>query len=501
MTNYLALKSGTDVRGVALGTSAPAELTEYAAARIASAFYLWAKRKLGKEKLVVAVGCDSRLTAWPLARAVEKGIMEWGGDIRFTGYSSTPSMFMLLQDDFGADASVMITASHLPKEMNGLKFFLKEGGLEEEEITEILQLASAPFVRTNIAMGEVLSEISYIGTYADRLVRLVEDAAGPFPLEGKRIIVDAGNGVGAFYADLVLAQLGADIEGSQFLRPDGNFPNHIPNPEDAAAMQSLSEAVVANHADLGIIFDTDVDRAAIVSSDGKEINRNRLIALTAALLLEEQPGCTIVTDSVTSDGLTAFIEAHGGVHRRFKRGYRNVINEAKRINAEGGNAVLAIETSGHAAFRENYFLDDGAYLVTRLIIAFSRAEKEGRPLLSYIEDLKEPLEAIEVRPRFVAGCDFKTEGKKILEALSAFVENTPYLTLAPENCEGVRINFDAAHGDGWALVRMSLHEPILPINLESNSAGGTKRMLRELNEFLQGYPMLDPAALKKSLEE
>ena len=299
--------------------------------------------------------------------------------------------------------------------------------------------------------------------------------------------MDAGNGAGGFYADLVLKPLGADTTGSQFLEPDGSFPNHIPNPENETAMQSVCAAVKENHADFGIIFDTDVDRAGAVSSDGEEINRNRLIALISAILLEEHPGSYIVTDSVTSDGLASFIAAHGGVHHRFKRGYKNVINESKRLNAEGKYSPLAIETSGHAALKENYFLDDGAYLVTRLLIALAKCAKEGKDLMALIADLPEPREAAEIRLKFVPGCDFKALGAGLLKELQEYVGKTPYLSPAPNNIEGVRINFDGEHGDGWALVRMSLHEPILPINVESNRTGGNQIIAKELYAFLSGY--------------
>ena len=109
---------------------------------------------------------------------------------------------------------------------------------------------------------------------------------GDKPLENIHIIVDAGNGVGGFYATQVLEPLGADISHSQFLEPDGNFPNHIPNPEDKTAMKSICDAVKEHNADLGVIFDTDVDRAACVDSNGNEINRNRLVALASAIVLK-----------------------------------------------------------------------------------------------------------------------------------------------------------------------------------------------------------------------
>ena len=100
--------------------------------------------------------------------------------------------------------------------------------------------------------------------------------------------------------DKVLCVLGADTAGSQYLAPDGHFPHHAPNPEDRGAIEAVSQAVVESQADLGIIFDADVDRAGAVDHTGKAVNRNRLIALLSSIMLREHPGATIVTDSVTS---------------------------------------------------------------------------------------------------------------------------------------------------------------------------------------------------------
>ena len=110
-------------------------------------------------------------------------------------------------------------------------------------------------------------------------------------------------------------------------------------------MRAISSQVKAVGADFGIIFDTDVDRAGAVDAEGEEINRNRLIALISAILLAERPG-TIVTDSVTSDGLAAFIRGHGGRHCRYKRGYRNVIDKAKELNAAGEYAPSPSRRAG-----------------------------------------------------------------------------------------------------------------------------------------------------------
>ena len=488
-SDWMKLKSGTDVRGVAL-EGVPGEevnLTDEAVTGIMKAFCAWAAQRCGKEKLTIAIGHDSRLSAGRISACAVKAVTESGCDAIVTGLSSTPSMFMLLQEeDIGADASVMITASHLPFNKNGLKFFTPEGGLEGKDIADILAMAAEGAA---LSGSGCVRELCYIDRYSEGLVRFVREKTGQEkPLAGKKIVVDAGNGAGGFYVDKVLKPLGADTEGSQFLEPDGNFPNHIPNPEDKKAMHAISQRVKETGAYFGIIFDTDVDRAGAVDKQGEEINRNRLIALISAILLQEKSG-TIVTDSVTSDGLTAFIESRGGKHCRYKRGYRNVIDKAKDLNAAGEYSPLAIETSGHAALMENYFLDDGAYLVTRILVSLAQLAKEGKDIGDLIADLPEPAEAAEVRLGFttLGKQDFKNNGNFAIRELQLRVPDLPGMTLAAENFEGVRINFDKDHGDGWALVRMSLHEPIMPINFESNSKGGCCVIANELIALLAPY--------------
>ena len=259
-------------------------------------------------------------------------------------------------------------------------------------------------------------------------------------------------------------------------------------------MESIMEAVRETKADLGIIFDTDVDRAGAVLADGSELNRNRIIAMLAAILLREYPGTTIVTDSITSTGLAKFIEEKGGVHHRFKRGYRNVINESIRLNKAGQDSQLAIETSGHGAFKENYFLDDGAYIVTKLLIELARSKKEGYTLESLIASLEEPAESVEFRMNILLE-DFKAYGQQVIDELTAYAEKQTGWSLAPSNYEGVRVNLDEAHGSGWFLLRLSLHDPLLPLNIESNVAGGAKIIAAELAGFLAKYDKLDAACL------
>ena len=499
--NYSKLRNESDIRGVAIAGVPGQEvnLTEEACRDIARGFALWLTRKEGKTNLRVAVGRDSRLSGETLSGWLCDELSKEGVSVTDMGMASTPAMFMTTKTEgFMFDGAVMVTASHLPYNRNGYKFFTPEGGVEASDINEMIALAEGES-HTGLPPKKT-EKAEFMSVYSKRLADMIRASCGSErPLEGLRIVVDAGNGAGGFYVENVLKPLGANTEGSRYLEPDGRFPNHIPNPENAEAMASITEAVAEANADLGIIFDTDVDRAGAVLSDGSELNRNRLIAILSAMLLRDHPGTTIVTDSVTSSGLAEFIAAKGGVHHRFRRGYRNVINESMRLNSEGIDSQLAIETSGHGAFKENYFLDDGAYIVTKLIIELSRARREGYTLAALIEDLKEPAESREFRMDLNLE-DFKPYGRRIIEELKEYAEKQEGWSLAPSNYEGVRVNLDGVHGDGWFLLRLSLHEPLMPLNIESDSEGGVKKIAAELSGFIGEYELLDSEKLREFAE-
>ena len=493
--DYSKLQNGSDIRGVALEgiEGQHVNLTEEVCRNIGKGFATWIRNKKGSEHIRVAVGRDSRLSGEKLSAWICDAMVAEGLEVTDFGMASTPAMFMsTVTEGYQFDGSVMITASHLPFNRNGFKFFTAEGGLEKGDIKQILQYAQEP--GTSRAAGTLKSD-SFMDTYAAILADKIRSATGEEqPLKGFRVVVDAGNGAGGFYVDKVLKPLGANTEGSRFLDPDGSFPNHIPNPENKEAMESITDAVNQANADLGIIFDTDVDRAGAVLSDGSELNRNRIIAMLSAILLREHPGTTIVTDSITSTGLAKFIAAKGGIHHRFKRGYRNVINESVRLNAQGQDSQLAIETSGHGALKENYFLDDGAYLVTKLLIELARGKKEGYTLESLIADLEEPAESVEFRMNILLD-DFKSYGQKVIDDLTAYAVKQAGWKIAPNNFEGIRVNLDQDHGNGWFLLRLSLHDPLLPLNIESNSIGGAKIIATELKQFLERYASLDATSL------
>lgn len=524
-TDFQKLQNGSDIRGVALDgvEGEGVNLTELVAEAIGAAFAGWLvekKKADASQHLRVSIGHDSRISAKLLQNAISRGLAGAGLEVVHYGLASTPAMFnsTLTKDEAflcPVDGSIMITASHLPFNRNGFKFFTNAGGLGKPDIKDILERAANiynQFTDESLKNSEIMASLSikivdYMTVYTSDLVKAVRKAAGNIekPLEGFHIVVDAGNGAGGFFAAKVLEPLGAITSGSQFLEPDGLFPNHIPNPEDKTAMKAITKAVLDNKADLGIIFDTDVDRSAAVDSTGREFNRNRLIALMAAIVLEEHPGTTIVTDSVTSDGLTTFIEKKlGGKHHRFKRGYKNVIDEAIRLNSIGEESHLAIETSGHGALKENNWLDDGAYLMVKILnkLASARASGVGggsNVLTGLIEGLQEPAFAAELRLKInqnhpdLKGGSFREYGETVLKHLENSISSDPNLQKAPVNYEGIRVS---GYG-GWFLLRLSLHDPVLPLNIEASNNEDAVKLGLVVLAAVKEFAGLDTSALNK----
>ena len=505
--DWKKLQNGSDIRGVAL-EGVPGEavnLTPEVVKTLGNAFVEWLTQQTDKSTtdLTIAIGRDSRLSGETLSLSLSEGIAIAGCQVYNFDIASTPAMFMsTVTEGYNCDGAIMLTASHLPFNRNGLKFFTPQGGLGKSDISEILKLAEAEKVITNAQQGKITRQ-DFMSIYAARLVATIRQGVNhpdnfEKPLAGLKIVVDAGNGAGGFYVDKVLKPLGADTTGSQFLDPDGMFPNHIPNPENKEAMAAICQAVINNQADFGIIFDTDVDRVAAVDHQGNELNRNRMIALISSIVLQEHPGSTVVTDSITSDGLTQFIEQTlGGKHHRFKRGYKNVINESIRLNDSGEASWLAIETSGHGAMQENYFLDDGAYLATKLLVELAKAKLQGKLLTDLITELQEPVESEEFRLKIKTD-DFKAYGNHVINQLQEFASSQNDWEVVPHNYEGVRISCKSATEDGWFLLRLSLHDPVIPLNIESNTTQGVKHIATRLLKFFQDFESLDLSSLMLS---
>lgn len=496
---YLKLKSGADIRGCASeGQGKEVLLTAQAAERIGYAFALTLAARLNTtpDKLLIAVGHDARHSGPALSQAFIHGLTDADCDVLDCGLCTTPAMFWAAQRG-GADGAAMVTASHHPWYENGFKLVGRDGALSGDEIEALLRMAQAtrPVMRLvkPCDMGE---------RYLEELRQMVQrrlDTDVQCPLLGLHVVVNAMGGAGGFYARF-LEDMGCEVTGSHGLEPDGHSPQGAQPFDSPQALAGICRVVTENTADMGVLLDADGDRAVIVDEGGRVIHGNRLIALISAILLEEKPGATIVTDSATSSGLQRFITEWGGVHYRFKRGYQNVIQEAIRLNDEGIDCPLAIETSGHAAFRENHFLDDGLYLATRLLCEALTRKRDGETLGSLIEELSEPVERTEIRLP-VPIDDYRQGVQAVIETVLSHTLEDAGWHLAGDNREGVRILFDLEGGveNAWFQLRPSVHEPQLVLSAESDVPGGIRQMLGQLYALIQEEQSVDLDPLKEAV--
>ena len=488
-TRWLKLRSGSEIRGP------QQQLTDERAEKLGYAFACWLAERLGRtpDAVALAVGRDPRPSGARIKAALTRGITAADSDVLDCGLCPTPALFKAVQPDSGgADGAIMVTASGTDAELNGFKFIASFGGIKSQEVDEILLRASQTQVPERLVTLHDADGI-YYESLRRAAARWLEDDALK-PLLGMRVIVDARSALGHGFARFLDA-MGVETEGSLYpLEDEGGVAG---DPDDTGNLDAVTRAVRTYRADLGVLFNTDGTRAVIVDGGGRRITQNRLIALVAAMLLDERPGATLVTDSVTSSGLSAFIAEWGGVHYRFKRGHRNVIDEAIRLNAEGIDCPLAIETSGHAAFRDNGFLDDGIYLTTRVICEALNRKREGLNVFSLIDDLSEPVESVEIRLPALNAED-PAAGQEVVETLLSYTLDNPRWQIAPDSREGVRITFnlDGGVNNAWFQLRMSVHDPVMVLNAESDVPGGVRRILSALYALIQDCDSLNLEPLR-----
>lgn len=412
----------------------------------------------------------------------------------------------------------MITASHLPKDRNGLKIFTKNGGYTKSDISELTTRAATiarqfhasntPIPNNPPTVPTVDFFPHYAGTLRDAILSevctTISEIVEPFsddecdiatyerPLAGLHIVLNAGHGSGALFHS-VLEELGADVTGSIGVVPDETFPNGVPNPESKDMVFVTKRVCEEIGADIGVMLDTDADRSGFVlpremtgSKEGgasgkyEALNGNRLIALLGVVFKETAPGCTFVTDSVTSEGLSTFLEGLGIHHYRFVRGYANVIGKAMELDGKNGvDAQVAIETSGHCAMKENGYLDDGTYTAVRVIgflARMLRLSKEPVSLLDLINDMEEMEIAREVRLTANNG-DIETtrDAFELCEkAIDAMCQKGAGWELDSENREGIRVRTSGGQDGSFFMIRCSLHDPVLSLYMEGSSISQVK---------------------------
>ena len=430
----------------------PDALNEDVARKIGRAYVSF----LGLSGSRVVVGRDMRLSGEPLEDAFVQGVTEAGADVLDIGLVSTDALYFAvghLEEPGGA----MITASHNPKDYNGLKL-CREDAIAlsgDEGISQIRDLiTSGKLPEPNEDAGSV-EEGDVIEDYAEHCLSFI-NTEGLRPL---KIVVDAGNGMAGKMLPPIFEKLPFEYVPMYF-ELDGSFPNHPPNPIEPQNMEDLQERVVAESADFGAAFDGDADRVFIVTEKGVTISGDILATLVAKNVLEKESNAAIVYSAVCSKALPELVRREGGRPIRTKAGHSIIKPQMRKHDAAFGG-----EHSGHFYFRDNYFADSG------IVAMLTVAELVGRQ-----EDpLSELL--VPIDPYFRSG-EINSEVEDQDEVLKRVEEHYAERD-DPEidHLDGLTVDY----GDWWFNLRPSNTEPLLRLNVE---AGDRETMEKERDELL-----------------
>ncbi len=282
----------------------------------------------------------------------------------------------------------------------------------------------------------------------------------------------------------------------------GFLASHGIRTDGSGADIDLSRAVPGLDADLGLLIPESGVRTWLYDETGKPIDGNRIIALCSAVVLDEAPsGCTVVTDSLTSVGVSRFINDWNAEHYRFKSGSDRVLEEARRLNESGVHCPLAVTVTGHAAFEENNFVEDGLYTAAKLIGKAAELKQKGQRLTALIEDLKEPVERASLRLNITSPDTCHTAVTAVVMVL-ARANGSLSWHIAPDNREGVRIfrDINSRRDACFLQLRLSSKSPTLGLHLESNVEGGIRQTLQQVHECIGSFPGIDDTPLINLLQ-
>ncbi|MBU21886.1 MAG: phosphomannomutase/phosphoglucomutase [Acidobacteria bacterium] len=423
-----------DVRGVY-----PGEFNETAAEQIGRAFvaYLGARR--------IAVGRDMRLSSPVLKEAFVAGALRQGADVVDYGLIGTDMLYSAVIED-EHDGGVEITASHNPKQYNGIKL-VGRGAVPlsgDAGICDIRDMILSDAVPAPSPMAGSRSEADILERYLPHVLSFIDLEA----MTSSRLVLDAGSGMAGVVAPRLFDALPCDTTRLCF-ELDGTFSNHEANPLIEANRQDLVAAVLDTGADAGIAWDGDADRCFFVDGEGAFVPGDFVTALLAEAFLLKQPGATIVYDVRASRAVPDIVAERGGTalmnrvgHAFFKQRMRSA------------DAVFGGEVTGHYYFRENGFADNG-FIPALLILELMSKRK------ATLSDLLAPL-----RARYFISGEINTE----LD--SAGVVATKLDQLAARYADGAQHRMDGLSVDyaDWHFnVRPSNTEPLLRLNLEGTT--------------------------------
>ncbi|MEI6823465.1 MAG: phosphomannomutase/phosphoglucomutase [Bacteroidota bacterium] len=416
--------------------------------------------KLLKTKKVL-VGRDVRLSSPEIYDSLTLGITDAGAEVYNIGLSTTPMVYWATAH-YGFDASVMITASHNPKEYNGLKISRTnalpvgyDSGLDKLE--ELIKTKEIVF---NEDEGRVI-DFDVKDEYLDFQKKYLSD------ISDLKIAIDCSNGM----ASLLIKQLLGKHPIYLFDEMDGTFPNHEANPLEAENIIALQELVKETGSDIGVIFDGDADRVMFVDENSKFISPDLMIALLAHYFLEEKgEKGNVLQDIRSSKAVGEYIHKFGSEMTTWKVGRANAALKLREIDGIYGG-----ELAGHYYFRDFYYSDSGLMACSIVLGIISKMKKQGKTVSELIASISKYENSGELNYRI----------EKKLDAMNAVKD---YFTkdekvLASYDFDGYRVEFE----DWWFNIRQSNTEPYLRFIAEAKNKELLKEKITAVNEILNTF--------------
>ena len=401
----------------------------------------------------MTIGRDCRLSSEAYHNFLIKGLNSSGINTIDIGLCATPMLYFSIRH-LHIGGGVMITGSHNPPEFNGFKICIGHSTIYGRQIQELRKIMKSG----KYSKGSASSRFQNISMdYENYLFNKIK-------INRKiKVVVDAGNGVGGLFALPLLKRYGCEVIPI-YCEPDGNFPNHFPDPTVEKNLTKLIELVRSKKADLGIAFDGDADRLGVISDKGEILWGDKLLLLFARQILSKKPHSTIIGEVKCSQVLFDDIKKHSGHAIMWKAGHSLIKAKMKEEKA-----VLGGEMSGHFFFADRYFgYDDAIYAALRLLEILSLTCKKISTLFS---DVPKTYATPEIR----IDCDDNKKAE-IVKRIRKHFQNIPGIV----DIDGIRIPFD----DGWALVRSSNTQPVIVLRFEATSEESLQKIRDEVEPLL-----------------
>lgn len=442
MTIDQSIFKSYDVRGVY-----PSEINEEAAFQIARAFI----KKTGAKRPVI--GHDARISSPQLSRAFIGGMKAEGAEVFSIGQVPTECVYFSVgRYDF--DAGVMVTASHNPKEYNGFKMLNKKNGdisivRGESLISEVTQDGLEGYKKVDADKKNIWED------YLNHILSFIDLGK----ISNLKIVVDASNGVAGNTVLRTAEKLPIEVIPLNF-NPDGNFPNHGPNPLEEGSVDKISEIIKSEKLDFGVIFDGDADRIFLVDELGGLVRADATLLLLAKYFLQKNPNMAVAYTVICSKAVPEFVKKWGGVPIRTKVGFVNV-----REGLIKNNGIIGGEPSGHYCFKDYFYLDSGMIAFLSLLQIIS---EDGRNLSGIIKELTPYPKSREL--------NFKVADKELI--LKKVKQK--YSNGKQDYLDGVTVGYNS----WWFNIRSSNTEPLLRLTIEADSQELLSQKQKELTSLI-----------------